>query len=323
MREICLDEGILQSYLDGELSLSVAEQVAGHVAACRSCAELVSQAESELALFNTAFAEETAWAVPTEQLRVRINTAIDALEAKPPEPFQQRADAGPLREWLGALAASFALTPQRAAGFASLIALVAFGLIFAAVYKNGPATMNVRDKEPTIAVDSLHEPLEAGQALTPQGNNDISNQGGAATTGGTDRAASRESSATGTQYKPAAFKRREKVGPTVYGPPAGRLSATPPAPLAEVPGEKSYLKTIASLTTAIDTGATAPMKPTLRVEYERNLALVNQAIAATRPLALRKPGDAAATQFLYSAYQSKIELLSAVADQQSEAIARR
>jgi hypothetical protein len=93
--------------------------------------------------------------------------------------------------------------------------------------------------------------------------------------------------------------------------------------LAELPGEKSYLKTIASLTTAIDANASLTMQPTLRTEYERNLALVNQAISATRPVALRKHGDPAATQFLYSAYQSKIDLLNAIADRQSDAIARR
>jgi anti-sigma factor RsiW len=321
MREICLDEGILQSYLDGELSLEMTEGVVGHIAVCSSCAEMVREAEGELAIFNTAFAAELAQPVPSEQLRVRINQAIDALEtpATPSQDFQQVADSG-WRAWLGTFTAMF--TPQRAAGFASLIALAAFMLIFNAVYRNNPGPGTTVAENPSVAVNVPAGPIEnpsVASGFEPQPSPEPSPE----STPVQDKTRRRNNPAnTGGQYALASNRI-----------PGGLLKTTPSSPtnmtpdvrpmVTELPGEKSYLRTIASLTTAIDTNSSLTMQPTLRAEYERNLALVNQAISATRPLALSKPGDPNAAQFLYSAYQSKIDLLSAIADRQSEAIARR
>jgi hypothetical protein len=321
MREICLDEGMTQGYLDGELSLEMMEHVAGHIAACVACAEMVREAEGEWAMFQTAFADELAQPVPSEQLRVRINSAIDALDAPAttPQAFQQKDNSG-LRAWLGAFAATF--TQQRAAGFASLVALVAFAAIFFAVYRHnpGPATANeensyVASNESSGEIEKTGAPVVSEQGPSP------------ASTGATqtqDKPIRRNNKAnTGAQFLAANYK-PQRATALKNNSSTGTATTLPVKPVeAELPGEKSYLKTIASLTTAIDSNNTLTMQPTLRAEYERNLALVNQAISSTRPLALSKPGDPAATQFLYSAYQSKIELLSAVADRQSEAIARR
>jgi hypothetical protein len=79
--------------------------------------------------------------------------------------------------------------------------------------------------------------------------------------------------------------------------------------------EKTYLISIASLTSAIEAQSAEGMTPTLRAEYERNLAVVNQAILSSRVAARRTPLDTDATEFLRAAYQNKVELLSAVADQ--------
>jgi hypothetical protein len=324
MREICLDEGILQSYLDGELSLEMTEQVAGHIAACAPCAEMVREAEGELAIFNTAFAAELALPVPSEQLRVRINQAVDALETPASlQSFQQRTDSG-WRTWLGALAATF--TTQRAAGFASIILLVAFGLIFNNVYRNNPGPATGNEEHPYVASNETGGPVAKVSAPIVSDATPSPAASPAPTAASSPEVVKpvrrRNTSNTGAQY--VAVNNRTRRAP-VSANPSSPSTATPevsPA-LAELPGEKSYLKAIASLTTAIDANASLTMQPTLRTEYERNLALVNQAISATRPVALSKPGDPSATQFLYSAYQSKIDLLNAIADRQSEAIARR
>ncbi len=82
-----------------------------------------------------------------------------------------------------------------------------------------------------------------------------------------------------------------------------------------MPGEKGYLEAIASLTNAIEANKDDVLKPTVRADYERNLAVVDQAIATTRQQAKRNPNDRDAAEFMYMAYQNKIDLLSAVADQ--------
>ena len=80
-------------------------------------------------------------------------------------------------------------------------------------------------------------------------------------------------------------------------------------------GEKSYLNAIASLEKAIVEQSDLSMRPTLRAEYERNLAVVDKAIAETQKQARRNPKDQSAAQLLYASYQSKLDLLNAVSNQ--------
>ena len=65
------------------------------------------------------------------------------------------------------------------------------------------------------------------------------------------------------------------------------------------------------------------MKPSLRAEYERNLAIVDQAIFSTRRTARSNPNDPDAAEFLYSSYQSKLDLLNTVAQQVRPTVATR
>jgi hypothetical protein len=89
-----------------------------------------------------------------------------------------------------------------------------------------------------------------------------------------------------------------------------------PAPKEEVlPGEKDYQTAIASLEKTIKLGGDQSLRPALRAEYERNLALLDSAITQTRQVAARNPKDEDAVGFLMAVYQSKVELLSKVADQ--------
>jgi hypothetical protein len=78
-------------------------------------------------------------------------------------------------------------------------------------------------------------------------------------------------------------------------------------------GEQGYIKTIAALDATIKSNE-RPMRPGLQVEYQHNLAVVDDAIAATRAAAQKNPKDPDAAQFLISAYQSKVDLMTQVAD---------
>ena len=76
--------------------------------------------------------------------------------------------------------------------------------------------------------------------------------------------------------------------------------------------ERQYERAIAKLNEAIK--AQAPLRPSLRVEYEYNLAVIDNAITTTRDVARKNPNDPQATQFMLAAYQSKIDLMNQVAD---------
>ncbi|MEO7970575.1 MAG: hypothetical protein ABI698_04695, partial [bacterium] len=79
-----------------------------------------------------------------------------------------------------------------------------------------------------------------------------------------------------------------------------------------LPGERSYLQTIAQLDSTIKSDK-ARMKPDVQAEYQRNLAFVDRTLAVARTAAKSNPNDPDATEFMFSAYQSKVDLLNTVA----------
>lgn len=79
--------------------------------------------------------------------------------------------------------------------------------------------------------------------------------------------------------------------------------------------EHQYESAIAKLNEAIQ--IQSPMRPSLKVEYEYNLALIDNAIATTREVARKNPNNPQATQFMLAAYQSKIDLMNQIADPRS------
>ena len=76
--------------------------------------------------------------------------------------------------------------------------------------------------------------------------------------------------------------------------------------------ERQYERAITKLSEAIK--AQPPMRPSLQVEYEYNLALVDNAIATTRDVARKNPKDPQAAQFMLAAYQSKVDLMNQIAE---------
>ena len=76
----CLDEGMLQSYFDGELSTELMERATSHLASCATCAAAASELEQESSLLSTALAAEFEASVPTERLRQRIDSAVAGMQ---------------------------------------------------------------------------------------------------------------------------------------------------------------------------------------------------------------------------------------------------
>jgi hypothetical protein len=303
MRE-CIEEGILQSYVDNELSHETAERVAAHIAACETCAEAVIVASGEMSLFTSAFEAENALEIPTVRLRERIDAAIGEMN-RPAQIYGQK-QSGSFSNWLASFAGMFKVSPQRAVGFASLIAVIAFAAIFAIIRLNRSATNSGSSVE-VAGVDSKGNTtpvIKGSPSPTPAAPDN--NKPGVEKKNG--------------PAKPVSPKKR--VAPVLVPAPdqlpQGELAAVKP-----LPGEQNYLQAIDSLAYEIQASGETAMRPSLRAEYERNLAIVDQAIDSTRRVARRNPKDPDASAFLYSSYQSKLDLLSAVADQVRPTIATR
>jgi hypothetical protein len=87
--------------------------------------------------------------------------------------------------------------------------------------------------------------------------------------------------------------------------------------------ERQYVREIAALKSSIERQKLQTLSPTLRAEYERNVAVVDEAIASTREAARSNPKDKDAQEFLRTAYQDKIDMLSAFAGKSQLASAGR
>jgi len=332
--ETCLDEGTLQAYLDGELSTEASGGVAAHLAACDACAAATRAAEQEGALFSTAFAPVLSASVPTEKLRARLDEAIAGMNSRPQfaplpaPPSCLRSYPSHLRSYFASLVAAFtSLSPRQAAAFASLLVAVALAVVFTSMRtpESGNAPREIARVEPRTPAPA--SPVARG-ANNPERADEIATRtpveaaaphvsATRVSARGGDRAASAKA---GGQVRPRAGQMSvdgsdaPEVGDTTFAAGASVVAvATTGEPV--LADEKTYLSSIASLTSAIEAQAAEGMTPTLRAEYERNLAVVNQAILSSRVAARRNPQDTDAKEFLRAAYQNKVELLSAVADQ--------
>lgn len=280
-----LDEAILQAYIDGELSHTHAVATAAHLAACAACSAALAAAEDESSFFATAFAPDDSVGVPTAALRARLNAAVAQLEA-PADSEEQHSQGWNLGGFLASLSGLFTFTPRTAAAFATLLVAAAAGIIYFASQKTPPTPS-------TPEVAQTHNPAPASKA-TPE------------------------------SFKPESGEPKpvKKVndGPAYvaakYGTRSTRKPVAPRAPKEEtLPGEKDYRTAIASLEKTIKLSGDESLRPALRADYERNLALIDSAITQTRQVAAQNPKDKDAVGFLMSAYQSKVELLTRVADQ--------
>jgi hypothetical protein len=220
--------------------------------------------------------------VPTERLRQRIDAAVLSERVAFAQPTGRRSG----------LAAFFSgllnFGTQRTLGFASLAVVLAFAAIIGAVMmRNKPAEPVTAPTQVATTVPSKANPPQA--TTTPV---DVQN------TAPTPIVASMPTTRSGGTVRP-------------------NRTSTPSAPKLQpvklFPGERSYLQTIARLDSTIKSNKKA-MRPSLQVEYERNLAVVDRAIAATRTAAKSNPNDPDAADFMFAAYQSKVDLLNTIAD---------
>ncbi|HXQ69991.1 MAG TPA: hypothetical protein VN844_05870 [Pyrinomonadaceae bacterium] len=292
----CLDEATLQTYFDGELSGEMMESATLHLASCSTCAAAAREIEEEINLMMTALAPEFEASVPTERLRQRIDAAV----------LDQRLDAAssPARTGFGAFISSLlSFGTQRTLGYASLVMVLAFGAIF--------GLMKLKTNTPPAPIAESQQPQVKNAneqvAVVPPKVDTVPVQG--------PEEGNKNTQSTDTIRKNNnAVKSEPVVATNRTNPTTTRTNSTPASePVKLLPGERSYLQTIARLDTTINANKKS-MRPSLQVEYERNLAVVDRAIAATRTAAKSNPNDPDAADFMFAAYQSKVDLLNTIAD---------
>lgn len=298
--EKCLDEGTIQAFLDGELAFEISQKVTRHIAACDACAMTLGEAEEETAFAFTALERELDALVPTNRLWTKINDSI----------VEEKKHSSVWQRFLSLVSVSLA-TPSMtvAAGV-----FVIFG-VFAVVLSSNPEpnTDYIVQKEtqpttinplPTNFSVSDEKTLTSVQPNIAIGADTVKNQDTKI-----HQAVKREklrrndlqNSIVRANYVETSQPKREDVRPR-------------PVYTDYLPGEESYVKTIANLSETIETQKDTILRPSARISFERDLAVVDDAINKMKREVRKNPKNDSAKQVLYSSYQNKIDLLSSVAD---------
>jgi len=239
-----------------------------------------SQGSAISAAKRTALAPEFEASVPTERLRQRIDASV----------LDSRIAAASSSESTGFgafISSLLSFGTQRTLGYASLATVLAFAAIF------GYVKLRTTTPPPTSDPGTIAE------------NQPVKN------------ADEQQVAVVSPKVDEVPVQAPVQTNYTKKTPIKVNTNKTTPTPASEpvklLPGERSYLQAIARLDTTINANKKA-MRPSLQVEYERNLAVVDRVIAATRSAATSNPNDPDAADFMFAAYQSKVDLLNTIAD---------
>jgi hypothetical protein len=285
----CFEMGLIQAFLDGETNPEVSLQVSNHIAGCDRCALALAEAEEETSAVFAALDREMNTLVPTQRLWSRINETI--AEEKSRTSVWQR---------LISFASVYLVSPSLAvaAGFVIVLGLfVAFwnpqaGNIEVGVLKENPSVPQlpdggVRPTEGTPTVPSIDSPT-SGPSKSAVAVKDSNYSA--------EKLRNLVSNASVKSVEP-------KNVPYVM--PAS-------ASTGYLPGEESYVKTIAELRQNVDDQKDTALTPSSRVSYERDMAIVNDSIKRMKDVVRKNPRNQSAKQALYSSYQDKVDLLNSV-----------
>ncbi len=280
MKENCLEIGIVQAFMDGELPHDQIARVSDHLERCDSCAFMLGQAEDEASLVFSALDREFNTLVPTQRLWTKINDSIETQNGN--RPFWQKAQAF--------LATAFA-SPSLVGAAGLLIAVGAFSLVMLN-REPIPADMVSVPKSMTVPVPDA-EPIRVLEPVV-------------------------SSPAMETTADEVPRIQRAVYRPQVQ---TAALTTVPERAVTALSngymeGEESYVKTISSLARTVEDQKDSVLRPSERVAYERDMALVDDTIAKMRQEVKRNPRNESAKQVLYSSYQNKIDLLNSVSQKE-------
>lgn len=284
MKDNCLEIGIIQAFLDSELSHEETARVSTHIADCDACAVMLAEAEEESAFVFPVLAREMDTLVPTQRLWNKINDSIKIEQEN--RPIWEKA-------W-----AFFRVSLGNPSMIAAASLLIVFGL-FAGLWINKNRTSE--NNAPSVAVNQKQTPQSApvilpatSQPVEPDEEKPEIRD----TTPRPERAI----------YRPET--RRQPVAAPVVSSPSSAPST------GFMPGEESYVKTISSLNRTVDEQKVGVMRASELIAYERDMAVVNDTISKMRTEVRRNPKNDSAKQILYASYQNKIDLLNSVAQKE-------
>jgi hypothetical protein len=291
----CIDEGTIQAFLDGELANDASESVATHIGECDACALLLADAEEENSFAFAALDNEFNIPVPTHRLWTKINDEIK--KAKPT--FWQK------------LRANFSFTNPSILAFASLLVVFGTFAIFWSFQKPLVIPSNEvagkLEPKPTQTINVIPTQTPEIAQVTPPEIVKVRNAA--------------PKNVNNFKIEKANFvnqtpKLKAEKTQIIENLPQQKIENQKPKTEVQTPnlinGEDTYIKTIETLSKNVETKKDQVLRPSARVSYERDIALVEQAIKTMQTKARKNPKDEGAKQILFASYQNKIDLLNSV-----------
>ncbi|MEP7038744.1 MAG: hypothetical protein ABI891_10390 [Acidobacteriota bacterium] len=291
MRDKCFEIGIIQAFLDGELASNVSENVARHVALCDDCAILLAEAEDETAFAFSALESELNTLVPTQRLWSKINDSIEKKERT----FWEKLYA-------------FVSNPTSIA-FASI--LVVFGVFIGILnlQSNEPeksVAQNVQNKQIPVL------PVSKSETNIAQNSQDADLSEIKITESNPEK---RDYKVVKTKFEKAKESPKiNKQSNSNIKTPEVKTNYEPRMASENLSGEDSYLKTIAALTKTVDNRKDETLKPSARFAFEKDLAVIDDAIGKMQTEVKKNPKNETAKEMLRASYQNKIDLLNSVSE---------
>ncbi len=301
MSNKCFKIGIIQAFLDGELTSDVSERVLMHVSGCDSCALMMSEAEEENSFAFALLDDGLDVLVPTERLRTKLFTAIGEIEKREKVTLWQR---------LTALIPVFGEINLASPAFAAVAATVMFVGTFAVALKVFPRLTSLDEivvNEPADIFEPAPNVRKVGGDDNMPSNDDEDQSDPESADSETVFVPVRP---TGPQYQRASYKapaRRKTI-------PATHRSTNTETSAPAVVGEEIYVQTIATLNRNIGQSKDDVLQPKERIEFEKNIAMVDNAINKMKQEVRKNPRNTAAKELLKASYQNKIYLLNSVSE---------
>ncbi|MEO6589090.1 MAG: hypothetical protein ABIP06_07160 [Pyrinomonadaceae bacterium] len=303
MKEICLDEGTIQAFLDGELGNAQMENATRHIALCNDCALLLSAAEEESAFAFSALDGDLNMLVPTQRLWSKINDSI--VEEKRKGAF-----------WYNFTSFVSNLSRPSVAAFASL--LIVFAVFSALLISRPNSTIElVKETSPNIP-EKVLLPAESKTIIPPAvtANENQANFSENTTdepTSSTPTLVKARPISSKNEIVSAAKADYRKAVPVLNTDSKAAKKSLASAPQF-LPGEETYIRTISNLSETVSSQKDTAMKPSARFAYEKDLAVINDAIDKMKQEVKKNPKNEAAKDILYASYQNKINLLNSVTE---------
>ncbi len=307
MKNGCFDIGVIQTFVDGELDLRSTEKVVRHLTVCANCTDLVSELEAENEFAFSTMEPEFNVLVPTERLRAKVFASIREIDSKEKK--------GIWTGLAGILGIAGGLLRPAFAAPAALIVLAGFAL-FTFEYSGVKETESLKGVEARVEVESDQNtpgPVavvkDDAQDFTPVENESEIHEPLV--------------SVAAAQAKQEDFTVSNAVEITT--PKMGRSTTKNTIPVrvsnsavltpnSTIEAEDGYLRTIATLNQTVQQNKDFVLRPNERVAFERDLAVVDDAIKKLKGEVRDNPSNTAAREILRSSYKNKIELLNSVAE---------